>query len=105
METINLGKVSIVYRGDYSEIITYNKMDVVFDGYSSYISKVASNTGNSLSDTNYWGYVAKGQQILSGPTENRPTIVSIGIQYFDTTLSKPIWYNGASWVDSNGLIV
>ena len=105
METINLGKVSIVYRGDYSGATTYNKMDVVFDGYSSYISKVASNTGNSLSDINYWGCVAKGQQILSGSTENRPAIVSIGIQYFDTTLSKPIWYNGASWVDSNGLIV
>jgi hypothetical protein len=38
----------------------------------------------------------------SGSTANRPTIVSVGFRYFDTTLGKPIWYNGTDWVDTLG---
>ena len=33
---------------------------------------------------------------------NRPTSADIGTQYFDTTLNKPIWWNGSMWVDSDG---
>lgn len=29
----------------------------------------------------------------------------IGMQFFDTTLNKPIWYNGKEWVDAMGEIV
>lgn len=42
----------------------------------------------------------------SGTTENRPDgdIISIpaGFEYFDVTISKPIWWNGAEWIDANG---
>lgn len=42
----------------------------------------------------------------SGTTENRPTsLVSVGFQYFDTTLGKPIYYNGTEWVDATGTTV
>jgi hypothetical protein len=42
----------------------------------------------------------------SGTTENRPTsLVSVGFQYFDTTLGKPIYYNGTDWVDATGTTV
>lgn len=34
--------------------------------------------------------------------ENRPTNINIGFQFFDTTLGKPIWWNGSKWVDSTG---
>ena len=33
---------------------------------------------------------------------NRPASADIGTQYFDTTLNKPIWWNGSMWVDSDG---
>lgn len=42
-----------------------------------------------------------------GTTENRPTLLACNktFQYFDTTLGKPIWYNGTAWVDSTGATV
>jgi len=43
--------------------------------------------------------------IMSGTTLERPNVRIIGTQYFDTTLGKPIYWNGTSWVDNNGTIV
>ena len=54
----------------------------------------------------YWtsGDYLKIPVILSGTTENRPTVsLVVGQMYFDTTLHKPIWYKGSSkWVDATG---
>ena len=42
----------------------------------------------------------------SGITANRPVrTLYIGRFYFDTTLGKPIWYDGAGWVDATGTSV
>lgn len=42
-----------------------------------------------------------------GITGNRPTLDSSshGFQYFDVTLSKPIWWTGFKWVDATGVDV
>ena len=39
-----------------------------------------------------------------GSTTDRPKAdtITVGHQYYDTTLNKPIWYNGAAWVDATG---
>lgn len=37
-----------------------------------------------------------------GESSIRPKLISIGFQYFDTTLNKPIWWNGTKWVDKDG---
>lgn len=38
-----------------------------------------------------------------GTTQNRPSgFITTGYKYFDTTLNKPIWWNGTKWVDYNG---
>lgn len=42
---------------------------------------------------------------LSGPSTDRPATIPTGSCYFDTTLGKPIWRNGASWVDATGATV
>ena len=42
-----------------------------------------------------------GNTTLKRPTENIP----IGLMYFDTTLSKPIWWTGINWVDATGATV
>jgi len=34
----------------------------------------------------------------SGPTANRPPKPQVGQNYFDTTINKPIWWNGSAWV-------
>ena len=42
----------------------------------------------------------------NGTTANRPTLdLQIGQIYFDTTLGRPIWYDGTNWVDADGTTV
>lgn len=43
--------------------------------------------------------------ILEGPSSNRPQWKTIGMSFFDSTLGKPIWWNGLSWVDATGTVV
>ena len=44
--------------------------------------------------------------VITGTSQNRPTTnLYKGLQYFDETLNKPIWYNGSNWVDSTGTSV
>ncbi len=40
-----------------------------------------------------------------GATTERPTEKNIGRFYFDTDISKPIWWNGTDWIDAVGNIV
>lgn len=37
-----------------------------------------------------------------GPSAARPKSAVIGFQYFDTTIGRPIYWNGSFWVDSEG---
>ena len=39
------------------------------------------------------------------PTSERPSTPYIGCQVFDTTLGKPIYWNGTTWVDATGTTV
>jgi hypothetical protein len=42
----------------------------------------------------------------SGTTANRPTDrVQIGQFYFDTTINRPIWYDGTNWINAAGTVV
>lgn len=71
-----------------------------------FVSCVANYVGFTNSavtiQNNQFEHVVKDQ---SGATANRPTAVYVGQRYFDSTLNKPIWYNGTNWVDSTGTTV
>jgi hypothetical protein len=41
----------------------------------------------------------------SGATASRPTGHPVGSMWYDTTLHKPIWYDGSAWRDATGTIV
>jgi hypothetical protein len=42
----------------------------------------------------------------SGTTANRPTkMLWVGRTYFDTTLTRPIWYTGTNWIKADGTVV
>jgi hypothetical protein len=41
-------------------------------------------------------------EVVSGATAGRPAAPAVGTAYFDTTLGKPVWYNGTGWVNSSG---
>ena len=38
-------------------------------------------------------------------TASRPASPTTGSHVFDTTLGKPIWYDGTNWVDATGTTV
>jgi hypothetical protein len=40
---------------------------------------------------------------LSGATAGRPTTQTVGLEFFDTTLGFPVWWNGTTWVNSAGV--
>jgi hypothetical protein len=40
-----------------------------------------------------------------GATSDRPTNVKVPYCYIDTTIGKPIWWNGTNWVDATGATV
>lgn len=44
---------------------------------------------------------------MRGVTTARPTLTSAnkGFEYFDETLSYPIWWNGSNWVNATGVVV
>lgn len=41
----------------------------------------------------------------NGTTANRPTSSITGLQYYDTTLNKPVYWSGTTWRDAAGTIV
>jgi hypothetical protein len=42
----------------------------------------------------------------SGVSASRPTErLQIGQYYFDTTIGRPIWYNGTNWINAAGTVV
>ena len=42
----------------------------------------------------------------TGTTAGRPTSGRyVGMHFWDTTLNKPIWFNGTNWVDATGATV
>lgn len=98
MATKNLGKVAFVWKGDYSNIITYNKYDVIFDGESSFISTIENNLGHPLSDSNYWKYLCRGSYSTLGAhinNLNNPhsvTKAQLGLGSADDTsdMDKPV---------------
>lgn len=42
---------------------------------------------------------------LGGYSEERPSSPSLGTCFFDSSLGKPLWWNGSSWVDAAGDVV
>lgn len=58
----------------------------------------------------YTGQVADAERApipitLYGTTAARPTTIPNGSCFFDSTLGRPIWKNGANWVDATGATV
>ena len=78
----------VLYKGNITLSESKVCTDAVDYGYSD------GDTDHMLSD--HW-------PIRFTVTINSvPKIENIGEMYFDTTLGKPIWWNGTDWVDASG---
>lgn len=85
----------------------YNKL-VTFRAMAGYIDAlfVPKNNFNTVNGQSLYANLGVSTDISSIRSGNaRPTNPTIGYQFFDTTIGKPIWYNGASWVDATGTTV
>jgi hypothetical protein len=56
---------------------------------------------------NTWGAWTDLGVDISGATNQRPTGLTntsadIGRRFFDTTLGKPVWWNGTAWANATG---
>jgi hypothetical protein len=53
------------------------------------------------------GTIQKIQMPKSGTTGARPATSALPVpyMYYDTTLSKPVWWNGTVWKDATGATV
>ena len=81
----------ILGRGNEEQVIYLDKNGVLRLGYTYFTSDLEG---------------ARFQYVSGGDTGSRPILTAhwrdIGFQYFDTTLNKPIWWNGTKWVDAIG---
>lgn len=96
---------------------SFQRNAVTIDGilYNVYILKKDIPTLNMVANL---GGVSieyiKGKPVISGDmyvskmgtTQERPAnIINKGFQYFDTTINKPIFWDGAKWIDATGATV
>lgn len=58
-----------------------------------------------VDDMPYTSNILYQNALTQGTTTSRPTNVVSGFQFYDTTLGKPIWWNGTNWVDATGTTV
>lgn len=83
----SLGRVQPLFKGDYNNLIAYDKLDVVLYNGNSYVSKIDLNTGHTpANNPAYWQLVAiKGEQGNQGMTGSfgTPTASATSVGYDD----------------------
>lgn len=81
------------------------------DSLSDIIRKVVKEelqgdffTTRKLTDipTDDYMVTPRGYVNAYGTTAQRPNQPSLVQRYFDTSVGKPIWWNGSHWVDATG---
>ncbi|MEF3308021.1 hypothetical protein PV433_03790 [Paenibacillus sp. GYB004] len=108
MSLINVSSVSYLYdfRDSCTGFVEATKNILVTGGTA--ISHFIIRTGASINRIRTQGnvpdtYAEAFKPSHFGPTINRPSDPKVvGFTYFDTTLNKPISWNGTTWVDSTG---
>ena len=86
MAIIDLGKVSITWRGAYDGSTAYTPKDAVVYNNASYIC-IANTTGNLPTDTTYWNVMAaKGVDGTDGTDDG--TTITITTKTKNSTESK-----------------
>lgn len=92
--TQDLGKVALLYKGEYDSTKTYEILDFVADGNSTWFSKQDGNKGNALptsvadSLTNeWWGYLANGD-LAKAAAEAAEKATAAAVKAAETANSK-----------------
>jgi len=73
--------------------------------FTTYVYDSARITGISSDASNGTWYSVSVSGVVGGTTAQRSPTPELFQSYFDSTLNKPIWYNGTVWVDATGATV
>lgn len=105
----------IVYAPGYYKLELPVILDTFFDFDFIGVSLDLSNTESNIAVSHIYFYEMEdgikaphnftAVTLQKGTTAQRPNPSFAGQQYFDTTLGKPIWWNGTAWVDNAGATV
>ena len=87
--------------GDFVDLLRERVNDIAYDKNYQNIAESVSDVRLELANAIEQAY-ADIQNTRAGSTEFRPTEPYTGMQYFDTDLGKPIFWNDTVWVDASG---
>lgn len=79
----------------------YLRKNIVGD--KNVLTQAMINKANIIYVIQY-DYDLNGQTIVT-PQERPANIINKGFQYFDTTINKPIYWDGSKWIDATGATV
>lgn len=63
MAEVIIGRILPMFKGNWNERNTYQKLDIVFYNGSSYVSQYSNNTNNNPSSSDRWQVMATGPDI------------------------------------------
>lgn len=102
----------IVYKPGYYKLELPVILDTFFDFENIDVFLDLSNAESNIAVSHIYFYEMEdgikaphnftAVTLQRGTTAERPNPSFAGQQYFDTTLGKPIWWNGTAWVDNAG---
>lgn len=107
---LRIGDTTIVLDTKFPVIGKWKKGDIVLNLNTS-INKSIGWICESSGTPGSWFPIGTLEQyaglLKQGTTSQRPivNISHLGACFFDTTLNKPIWFNGNNWVDATGATV
>lgn len=95
-----------VFQNEINTLISIKDKRIVFsniyfDGKEDY---TINNTNGLKVNFNKKLYkiITEYNQFVCGTTDERPSNVVAGFQYFDINLQIPIWWNGSKWLNATG---
>lgn len=103
-------KEQVKYNIDYDDCQILN---LICANYIYDLVQESSKYETKLEDIKKMLYMIEkllGHEVQSDPTtgkwvEQHEAVPAVGYQYFDTTINKPIFYDGSKWIDATGATV
>jgi hypothetical protein len=87
----------------FKKIDLQKETDKTVQDYLSSNAFTAKKVTDTPRDKNQ--VVPRGYVNRSATTALRPTTSILGEHYFDTTVSKPVWWNGTNYQDAAGNVI
>ena len=98
MANIDIGKVAPTPKGQWNSAATYEKLDIIINGTSTYIAKQNVPSGTSINNTEYWQLlVEKGDRGEQGNGINNIQKISTS----DIIDTYRINFNDGNYFDYN----